>query len=278
MTDEQGPDNREGVSRRRFIKNSGMVAGGVIGGSLLGGFFTNQYLTEPESKTKNEKSNDIHLENARMYFSRKEDFDILKAATERLFPKDDNGPGAIALGVPYFIDRQLAGYWGSNSKDYMHDPFKHSPMFEKFEKSKRSQDKQGPNAETQNPMPSPRYQSRLTRGEIFIEGLRSMDKLSQDRFDEKFADATVDQQTEILQAVESGDIDIKGVAASTFFNLLLQTTIEGAYADPLYGGNRNMDGWRMKEYPGPRMGYLNDIEKDEFIKTKPKSLTAYQAQ
>ena len=53
-------------------------------------------------------------------------------------------------------------------------------------------------------------------------------------------------------------------------------TIEGAYADPVYGGNKDMMGWKMKEYPGPRLGYLEEIDKEEFILKEPESLRDYQ--
>lgn len=55
------------------------------------------------------------------------DFNILSNATERIFPEDDLGPGAKGLDVPYFIDHQLAGQYGSNSKEYMHGPFAEGP-------------------------------------------------------------------------------------------------------------------------------------------------------
>ncbi|WP_442961186.1 gluconate 2-dehydrogenase subunit 3 family protein [Pseudogracilibacillus sp. SO30301A] len=42
-----------------------------------------------------------------------------------------------------------------------------------------------------------------------------------------------------------------GVSSQTFFNLLRQTTLEGSYANPLYGGNKKMMRW-MKEHPGSR--------------------------
>jgi len=32
-------------SRRKFLKNTGLVAGGVVGGSFLGGLLTNNYGT-----------------------------------------------------------------------------------------------------------------------------------------------------------------------------------------------------------------------------------------
>src|SRR5699024_7241859 len=285
MSDKYDKDNekdvntndKDGVSRRRFIKNTGLVAGGVVGGSLLGGVVTNQWNTTPDkdTQTKGNKTT-AELQDARMFFSRKEDFEVLKAATERIFPEDDNGPGAVELGAPYFIDKQLAGQWGSNAKAYMRDPFKQGKQVQDYEHQDRDQDKQGPHSDTQNPTPTPRYQTRLNRGEMFIQGLRKLDKERQDRFKKKFIDAEGDQQDEILEAFEKGEVQMKGVEATTFFNLLLQTTLEGVYADPVYGGNKNMQGWVMKEYPGPRAAYINDIESDDFIKMEPKSLRDYQ--
>ena len=38
--------------------------------------------------------------------------------------------------------------------------------------------------------------------------------------------------------------------AQFFFVALLQSAMEGFFADPIYGGNRNKAGWRMGGYPG----------------------------
>ena len=119
MTNEPSDTNdKEGLSRRQFLKNSGLVAGGVVGGSLFGGLLTNQF-----QKNRSLQIKTGGLQEARVFINRAEDFDILSAATERIFPKDDLGPGAIELGVPYFIDKQLASEWGTNSKEYMKGPF-----------------------------------------------------------------------------------------------------------------------------------------------------------
>lgn len=272
MTNKPADHNeKEGLSRRQFLKSSGLVAGGVVGGSLFGGLLTNQFQKKPiTTQTKDI----VNLQEARMFFSRREDFEILSAATERLFPENENGPGAIGLGIPFFIDKQLAGSWGNNAKEYMRGPFIQN---QQVQNQDRSQDSQGPNTETQSPTPTPRYQTRLNRSEVFILGLRKLENVSQEKFGVKFIDADASQQDEILQMFENNEVDLAGVNAETFFNLLLKTTIEGAYADPLYGGNKDMMGWRMKEYPGPRMGYLDQIEEKEFLILEPESLKDYQA-
>jgi gluconate 2-dehydrogenase gamma chain len=37
--------------------------------------------------------------------------------------------------------------------------------------------------------------------------------------------------------------------------MLLQNTLEGFFADPVYGGNRDMAGWRLIGFPGARYDY-----------------------
>ncbi len=243
--------SEEGVdpTRRRFLKNTGIALGGVAGGSLLGGLLVGQSGKKEDSSSK-ESASEANYTEARMFFTRFEDFVILEQATERIYPEDDNGPGAIGLGVPYFIDKQLAGKWGVNAKDYRQGPFKESE----------------PTADM----------SSLTRGELFILGLRKIDEESQKRFKETFAKIEAEQKDEILTDFADGNVDMKGIGSNKFFDLLRSATLEGAYSDPMYGGNRNMEGWKMKEFPGSVASYTDMIEEKEFIKMDPISLTDYQ--
>lgn len=276
MSEKDEGTTKDQVSRRRFLKNTGMVAGGVVGGSILGGLLTNQLATNEKEDVKSDQKVQS-LQDARMFFDRREDFETLAAATERIFPEDNQGPGAIELGVPYFFDKQLAGSWGTNAKAYMKDPFRQNQQIIDYQNQDTRQDKSGANTSSKAPTPTPRYQSRLNRGDLFLSGLRRMEEVSQEQYGDKFVNLSGEEQDDILQQFESGDVDIETVSSKTFFNFLLQMTIEGAYADPVYGGNKNMMGWKMKEYPGPRMAYINDIESDEFISMEQKSLMDYQA-
>ncbi len=42
--------------------------------------------------------------------------------------------------------------------------------------------------------------------------------------------------------------------------MLLQNTVEGFLADPMYGGNRDFIGWKLIGFPGPRYDYTDEIE------------------
>ena len=245
-TDDQS-EKQVDPSRRKFIKSTGLVLGGIAGGSVLGGLLINDSDSDKSSSDVKEQP---RAEEARMFFTRFEDFVVLEQATERIYPEDDNGPGAIGLGVPYFIDKELAGKWGVNAKDYRQGPFR----------------EEDPTADM----------SSLTRGDLFILGLRKMNEESQKRFKETFNKIEPEQQDEILTDFANGDVDMKGIASNRFFDLLRSATLEGAYSDPMYGGNRNMEGWKMKEFPGSVASYADMIEEKEFIKMDPISLTSYQ--
>lgn len=266
MTDKYSDDDKQpkggkpnDLSRRKFIKNTGMVAGGVVGGSLLGGLLTNQFATKEESDTQSSNENETNFQEARQFFTRMEDFAVLQAATERIFPKDEIGPGANELGVPYFIDKQLAGRWGINGRDYRLAPFMPQVRYD-----------DGTNMELGA------EQSNLDRGSIFLQGLRKMNQESKTRFDMSFDKADEEQQIEIMQDFDDGKVKMNSVSSEDFFYILRQSTLEGAYSDPLYGGNRNMEGWKMKEFPGAQASYTNVIDDDEFVNMEPISLTDYQ--
>ena len=64
-----------------------------------------------------------------------------------------------------------------------------------------------------------------------------------------------------LKVMEAGKAEFKGFGSAMFFNALLQITMEGFFADPIYGGNRDMVSWKMVGYPGLPATYRNDIKK-----------------
>src|SRR5450631_481812 len=48
---------------------------------------------------------------------------FLEAAVEHLIPTDELGPGARDAGVVVYIDRQLAGSWGTHGRIYRGGPW-----------------------------------------------------------------------------------------------------------------------------------------------------------
>ena len=243
-------NSKKGVSRRDFLKTSGVAAGTLVGGGLIGGLVGYNVNKDKDVSSTQEPKQDNSTRGL-MFFRNQHDFDVLSQAVERIFPEDDLGPGAIKLGVPYFIDNQLAGNYGSNAKEYMQGPFYEGE-------------------ETQG------YQTQLTRAEVFQSGIAVMDKEANKRFDKDFSDIETDQMDEILTDLQKDKVKMRGVTSGFFFEMLRSATINGAYADPIYNGNVGMDGWKMKEFPGHQMSYINEIESEEFQKFDPKSISSMQ--
>lgn len=251
MADQQ-PKQPHDESRRKFLKISGAALGGLVAGGVIGGVVgrslgTNQPQEPPKQGVNDAPANTKDYNQALMFLNQ-EQFRITEAAAERIFPKDELGPGAKELGVAFFIDHQLAGPWGMNARDYMVGPFY------------KSEATQG-------------YQAAFKRHELFTMGLNALREYSQTKFSKAFDTLEGAQQDEVLTAFEKGDeVQLHGIPSTLFFNLLRSLTIEGVYADPLYGGNKNMQGWRMKNFPGDQMSFFDKIDKDEVFKLEPAAL------
>lgn len=240
--------DEEKYSRREFLRKSGYAAGGLVGGGLIASLITKQVMEEdPKTKPSDPNLSNDHFNDAFMFFTNRDDFRVLAACCERIFPDDENGRGAIRLGVPFYIDHQLAGPWGNNTKEYMQGP---------FYKGK----------------PTQGYQSRLNRGEIFRQGIQKIKIISQKEYQKSFQELEPKEQDNILSAFAQDKVNMSGTSSAEFFELMRAVTIEGVYADPMYGGNRNMEGWKMKDFPGAQMAYIRQIQSDQFVEMEPQSL------
>jgi gluconate 2-dehydrogenase gamma chain len=169
------------------------------------------------------------------YFSR-EEWTFLRAACARLVPSDEVGPGALELGVPEFIDREMEGLYGHAANWYMQGPFASAP-------------------------PELGYQSQLTPREVYRAGIAAVDEHCRRTFGNKsFSELPAATQDLVLTELEKGTLDFATVSGASFFNFLLQNTKEGYLADPIHGGNRNMGSWKMIGFPGARADFLDWVD------------------
>lgn len=234
-------------SRRSFLKNSGLALGGLAVGGAFGGVFVNNRNSSDE---KTEQTRSANPNEALMFFT-PDEFQATVAASDRIFPADDLGPGAAALNVAIYIDHQLASQWGVNTNDYRMGPWY------------KAEATQGD-------------QVRLLRKDLFRQGLKRLDAHSHTQLQNNFVDLEENEQDTMLTDFENGDADsISGTSSKEFFKLLQQLSMEGVYADPMYGGNNEMIGWSMRDYPGTRMNYVEEIKSDTFIALEPKSLNSH---
>jgi gluconate 2-dehydrogenase gamma chain len=242
-------ENMPNDSRRKFLKYSGTAIGSAVVGGVIGSAITNNYRkapTAPAAPAPSPAKSAADYNQAPMFFNQAQ-LQMTEAAAERIFPKDEIGPGATELGVAFYIDHQLASPWGVNSREYRMGPFK-------------------PGEVTQGD-----YQ-RIQRHEVFTMGLQAMEDASQKKYTKSFTDLAPAEKDAILTSLEKGEIMVvNGVTGKTFFNLLQSLTMEGVYSDPLYGGNKDMQGWKMRKYPGNQMSYTSIIDKD-FVAMEPRSL------
>jgi gluconate 2-dehydrogenase gamma chain len=157
---------------------------------------------------------------------------FINAACARLIPADEHGPGAVELGVPQYIDRQMGTPWADGGIWYMQGPF-------------------FPGA------PEFGYQSQLTPKQQYRMGIKAIDTLCQERLNMPFAGLTAAQQDDVLKQIEKGSLTSTELPLSTFFSaFLLRNVMEGYFGDPMYGGNKDMAAWKMIGYPGVRADYL----------------------
>lgn len=242
QTEEQPKSN----SRRRFLKYSGAAIGGAVVTSVIASCDLGGNKAQPQAPVEPQKPTQ-NFNEAAMFFNQ-EQLQITEAAVERIFPKDESGPGAAELGVAFYIDHQLAGQFGSNVREYRMGPF-------------------GKAEATQGD-----YQS-IERHELFTMGLQALDDESGKKHQKKFTEITDEEKDTILTSMQKGDIAVvTGSMGRSFFNLLRNMTMEGVYCDPVYGGNKNMMGWKMRQYPGNQMSYTSIMEKEEFVVIEPRSL------
>jgi gluconate 2-dehydrogenase gamma chain len=177
------------------------------------------------------------VDTATRHFFDSEEVASIEALVDRLIPTDPQTPGGKDAGCAAFIDGQLSGPFGSAQGLYMQGPFaKGTPQ-------------QGP-------------QGQATPAEIYRAALKSLDAYCRARFGGKVvAGLNAADQDSLLSGLEQGTISLDGVDARLFFDLLLQNTIEGFFADPIYGGNRDMAGWKMIGFPGARYDYRDHVGK-----------------
>jgi gluconate 2-dehydrogenase gamma chain len=157
---------------------------------------------------------------------------FIEQALGRLIPEDPVGPGAVEAGVPFFLDRQLAGPFGRGDHYFLGGPWPKGT-------------------------PEQGYQSRFTPAQFYRAAIAAIDKHVAASFNgTTFAKLAADDQVKVLKGLESGEITLDdGVDSKGFFEMLLQNTKEGYFSDPIYGGNKDMAAWKMIGFPGAHYDY-----------------------
>jgi gluconate 2-dehydrogenase gamma chain len=171
-----------------------------------------------------------------------EEVPTIEALADRIIPPDPETPGGKDAGCAVFLDRQLAGPYGRAEGLYRLGPFR-------------------PGVEQQGP------QSALTPAQTYHTALAALDEYCRQgrgrgaRAGRRFIELSPEEQDEILQGLEGGHVDLPGVEAQQFFQALLKDIQDGFFADPIYGGNRDMCAWKMIGFPGARYDYRDWVSR-----------------
>ena len=87
--------------------------------------------------------------------------------------------------------------------------------------------------------------------DFYRRGLAQLDAYCRSAHGKPFAQLGAAQQDEVIRALEQGKATgFTWPTAPAFFNTVRTHTMEGLFADPIYGGNKNFAGWRQIGFPG----------------------------
>jgi gluconate 2-dehydrogenase gamma chain len=87
--------------------------------------------------------------------------------------------------------------------------------------------------------------------DFYRRGLAQLDAYSRSTQQKPFAQLSPAQQDDVIRALEQGKATgFAWPSAQLFFNTVRTHVMEGLFADPVYGGNKNFEGWRQISFPG----------------------------
>jgi len=231
------------LPRREFLKGAG-VAGASAAAAATG-------LTACTPEAATTASNAVPAPEARLVITPEEDA-FFSAAVDTIIPADQLSPSGSDCGCVTFIDRQLASAWGGGAKMYRSGPYLQGT-------------------------PEQGYQLPLTPRDFFQAGIQAANEWSQKTYGKAFDALTAEQRAEALTAMEEGKAEFAGFDSKLFFQRLLQITMEGFFADPIYGGNRNKASWRMLGFPGLPATYADkyDEYRNKRYVAEPQSIADF---
>lgn len=270
---ELKPRSERQLSRRFLLRNSGVaVAAGV--GAVAGHQIApaqDQDAATPVAKPDDPVPPPPETQPT-ITFLRPDEARTVEAIAARIIPGTPDDPGAREAGVIYYIDHLLANGDGFAEPTYRQPPF---PMT--YDGDEPPDDDNGNGLAViwvaADELERYGFQSRLTPRQMYRDGLAALNRYATDRFGGAFADLNETEQDQILISLEDDEAEgFEAPSATEFFEMLRDHTMQGMFADPAYGGNRDLVGWIMLGYPGSQRGYSPREMKQEGTDRQPQSL------
>src|SRR5258708_17938060 len=207
----------DSIPRRSFLKGAG-AAGTAVAGALSGALTAEAQTAPPAKNASPPPAAEAHLTLTATEAA------FLSAAYDVFIPPDRLSPSGTDCGLVAFIDRQLAGAWRSGAKLYRSGPFL---------KGTREQG----------------YELQLTPREFFAAGIKATNAWTRKTYGKDFDRLPAAEREAALKTMDTGKAEFDEINAKQFFEMLLQSAMEGFFADPIYVGNRDKVSWRMVGYP-----------------------------
>lgn len=191
----------------------------------------------------------------------------LRALTDRILPPDHD-PGARALGVPEYIEAFLTAFDGAGTPHiFAGGPFSNRNPFPDNDEGRPSHKRPPDDFATfipLSPLQAIRWRAELfgsaavpraafndgalgpLRGlrDIYREGLATVDQAARAMKGRPFARLPHAEQDAVFDALDRV-LPHDPRRGTSFLDVVIEHTLEGAFAPPEYGGNRHLRGWRM---------------------------------
>jgi gluconate 2-dehydrogenase gamma chain len=242
MAEKTTPDENNPIARRNFLLGASTA---VAAGLAPNGAAQAQQPTAAAPATPApEPDQFVTLTTAEAAF--------VVAAVDTLIPADELSPSGSKCGVAVFIDRQLGSAWGGGAKMYRGGP---------FHKGK----------------PEQGYQLPLTPREFFAAGIAAANAWTRQTYGKDLDLLPAAERVQALTAMEGGKAEFRDFNSRAFFNQLLAITMQGFFADPIYGGNRDKVAWKMIGFPGLPAVYADKIDayRDKRYVAEPQSIADF---
>ena len=101
--------------------------------------------------------------------------------------------------------------------------------------------------------------------DFYRRGLAALNTYCAATYQQSFTQLAAARQDEVITAmVEGKATGFTWPTSQQFFNTLRTHTMEGMFADPVYGGNKDFGGWRLVGFPGAQPIFSQaDMESDQ---------------
>ena len=229
----------DGFDRRAFLKSA--VAGSAAAATV----------SLPRPAEAQQGAPAAANTNAAYAYLNPDEAAFVEALVDHMVPADEYSPKGTDLGLNIYIDRALAGGWGKGERLYMQGPWKPG-------------------------VPSQGYQLPLTPADLYRAGIAAANAFCVKTYGKSFDKITESQREEFLLGLRAGKVAFEnGPPARVFFATLYQNVMEGMFADPIYGGNRDKAGWKMIGFPGVIAVHYQNVEKyrDKKYSVDPVSIS-----